>query len=562
MNQYDLVIIGSGAGGLAAALAAKAAGIEPVVLEKTDKIGGNTALSGGVIWVPNNPLMAREGDPDSSEEALTYLNAAVGEPGGSSTVERRRAFVLEGPPMIELLEKLGIRFQRQHGRPDYYDELPGGNKAGRSLECPLFDLRDLGPWKDKIRLGFRRLPIEGREARHMFLGARTLRGLIISAKVASRMAWGKLTGAERVGVGGAVVGRMLKACLEQKIDLRTDAGVRDLIVENSRVVGVQLMSGGEMRARRGVLIAAGGFARNADMLDEFQPRPTSVKWTMAGPGETGEMIGAAINAGAAARQMDQQIGLICTTLPGDSLTFMLMEISKPYCMLVDRSGRRYLNEAGSYMESAQQMYERNESVPAIPSWMIMDARHRRYYPFGMTPPGYIPDAWKTSGYIKIAPSIAELASMCEIDAAALQETVRRYNGFARTGVDEDFHKGARQYDRYFGDPRVKPNPTMGGIEQGPFMAVPVHPGNVGTFGGLLTDEYARVIREDGSPIAGLYATGTSTASILRTKYVGAGASVSCSAVFGYVAARHCASVEKDRGGRGAADKIESRSIAG
>jgi len=299
-----------------------------------------------------------------------------------------------------------------------------------------------------------------------------------------------------------------------------------------------------VEARLGVLVNTGGFARNQRMRDLYQPG-TSVKWTMAAPGDTGEMIEEMMRHGAAVAQMEERVGNQQTLPPGaeDSEFKPTAQglTASPHVILVDQSGVRYMNEGGSYMAYCQGMLERNKLVPAVPSWAVFDSQCLRKYMLAGTMAGSSkPQHWFDSGYLKRADSVEGLAQQLAMEPATLAATIQRFNGFVANNRDEDFHRGERAYDRWLGDPFHKPSPTLGSIELPPFHAVPIVPGDVGTFGGVLTDEHARVLRTDGSVIPGLYATGNATASVMGRAYPGAGASIGPSFVWGYVAAKHAA----------------------
>jgi 3-oxosteroid 1-dehydrogenase len=348
--------------------------------------------------------------------------------------------------------------------------------------------------------------------------------------------------------------------LRADIPIWTDTPVRELIVEDGRVTGVvAIRNGREMRvcAREGVLLNAGGFSHNAEMRRKYQPQPSSSNWTNANPGDTGEVLEAAVGLGAAVDCMEEAWWVVTSlgpneTLPegarapdGSPLPFMHhLDLSLPFSIMVDQDGQRFCDEAGAYMEIGQRMYRRQkETGKAVPAWVVMDSRQRTYYPWGSAMQGQIPQQWLDSGYMIKARSIEELAAKCGIDAAGLQATVTRFNGFCETGVDSDYGRGSRAFDRCHGDPTIKPNPNLGPIEQAPFYAVRMYPGDVGTAGGLVTDEYARVLKEDGSLIPGLYATGNCTASVVGRCYPGAGSSIGASFVFGYIAALHASGAQ-------------------
>ncbi|SNQ52225.1 3-oxosteroid 1-dehydrogenase [Frankia canadensis] len=553
----DLLLVGSGGGALCAALAARAAGDQVLVLEKTDQIGGSTAMSGGVLWLPNNPVSRAAGVSDSREDALRYFASVVGDAGPSTSPARVDAFLDAIEPMVTFLSGYDLRFRHCEGYSDYYDDRPGGKARGRSLETDLFDCTELGPWRDKLRIS------EGMPPVPMYTGEvatgtmpTTAAGARTAARVAGRFARATLTRRQVRGSGAALQGRMLRALLRAEVPVWTSTPAVDLIVEGGEggaggeVVGVVAERDGRrirVRARAGVLLDVGGFSHNARMRDQYGRAPASTAWTSANPGDTGEMITAAMRHGAAVDLMDEAWWIPSSVLPDGKPQFAVYERSKPFAILVDESGARFTNEAASYMEVGQAMYERNATVPAVPSWWIMDSRNRRSYVWGTTPGGINPKEWLRSGYLKKADTIGELARQCGIDPAGLEATVERFNRHAAEGRDPEFHKGERAYDRYYGDPRVQPNPCVGPVERAPFYAVALYPGDVGTCGGLLTDEHARVLSTDGAPIAGLYAAGNCTASVVGRTYPGAGASIGASFVFGWLGAHHAHARARRRG---------------
>jgi 3-oxosteroid 1-dehydrogenase len=549
----DLLIIGSGGGAITAALVAKDAGLAPLIIEKQAKVGGSTGYSGGVLWVPNNPLL---GVKDSYERARQYLDAAVPYQGPGTSPARREAFLKSGPDMIRYLRGKGMKFKWAKGWPDYYDELPGGEPLGRSLVVPLFDVNRLGPWARLLsRRPGRSLPIGSEEGMDLFLMKRTWRGRSMAMRLGWRMFYQRMTGKKLVATGAALQGRLLEIALRENISLWPDTPVNKLITEDGRVTGAVAIRNGRpvrVQARRGVLLNVGGFSHNAEMRRQYQPAPASTRWTSANPGDTGELIAEAMRLGAATDCMDEAWWLLTSLGPdeaaphgtvlrdGTKTPFLHhLDLSLPYSILVDRTGHRFADEAGAYMEIGQRLYAREQATgKALPSYVIMDRRHRDYYIWGASAPGRTPRQWQESGYMKRAETIEDLARQCEIDPSALAATIDRFNGFCRTGVDEDFGRGGRAFDRSHGDPNVKPNPNLGQIEQAPFYAFAMYPGDVGTAGGLVTDADGRVLRDDGAVIEGLYATGNCTASVVGRTYPAAGASIAASFVFGYLAARH------------------------
>jgi 3-oxosteroid 1-dehydrogenase len=290
-----------------------------------------------------------------------------------------------------------------------------------------------------------------------------------------------------------------------------------------------------------VLLSAGGFAKNAQMRETYERAPTSTEWTSVPPGDTGDAIRAGIDIGAATALMDDAWwGPTLVDPATGTPSFILWERSFPHSIIVDSSGRRFMNESESYVDAGHHQYERNEQVPAIPAWLIVDARHRRRYPMATLPPGLTPRSALKSGFLTKAVTLDELAGAIGVDPAGLADTVERFNALAGAGVDEDFGRGRTAYDHVYGDPSNHPNPNLGTIERAPFYAVKVWPGDLGTKGGLLTDEHARVLREDSTPIPGLYAAGNTTASVMGRTYPGPGSTIGPATTFAYIAMRHLA----------------------
>lgn len=552
----DLLIVGSGGASMCAALLCKTLGKRALIIEKLEKVGGSTGFSGGVWWIPNNHVMKRAGVEDSYQRARQYFDAIVTYHGPGSSDARREAYLRSGPDMLEFLERQGMQFKYADGWSDYYDERPGGQPRGRSVVPRLFDINQLGEWKTRLSMypGIH-MPMGSEEYPTLFLAKRTFAGKLKALQLVGRMLRAKLSGQDLRANGAAIQGRMLQMALREQLPIWTETPVSDFIVEQGRVVGVRALRQGrpvQVRALAGVLINAGGFSRSREMREQYQLKPNPWQWTNANPGDTGEMIQAAMQLGAAVDCMNEAWWVVTSLGPNESLPqgavnpdgvpipFMHhLDLSLPFLIMVDQNGNRFCDESGAYMEIGQRMYQRQvETGKAVPSWVIMDQRQRKFYPWGTAAPGQVPKQWLDSGYLKQADTLAELARICNIDAAGLARTVERFNGFCRSGVDADFGRGSRAFDRAHGDPTIKPNPNLGPIEQPPFYAVAMYPGDVGTAGGLVTDEHARVLRADGSVIEGLYATGNSTASVMGRCYPGPGASIGPSFVFGYLAARH------------------------
>ncbi|RYE70585.1 MAG: FAD-dependent oxidoreductase [Rhizobiaceae bacterium] len=546
-EEFDFVVVGSGGGSMCAALVLRAAGKSVLILEKTPLLGGTTARSGGVMWIPNNQFMRRDRVDDSFEQAKTYLDAVVGDhadtPG--ATAERRDTYLTQAPEMVDFLVDQGIRLNRVSYWPDYYDDRPGGSEQGRTVVADLFDINELGEWKGKLRPNFLSMMSTLDEMLKMRFIKQSWDSKRIALRMVLRTIGAKLTGKHYVTAGAALQGRMLQAALRAGVELRTDAAVTELIVEDGVARGVAIMTGGKPRrigAKLGVLINAGGFARNQAMRDRYQPG-TQTNWSLTAEGDTGEMILEMMRHGAAIAQMEEMVGNQIAIPPGmedEPIKPVVQGVTAaPHAILVDRSGTRYMNEAGSYMAYCRGMLERNRIAGAVPSFAIMDAQFMRTYMLAGSMPGAKkPACWFEQGFLRRADTIEELAAAIRVDPANLRATVDRFNGFVANNRDEDFHRGERAYDRWLGDSYHHRNPSLGEVSQGPFYAMEVLPGDVGTYGGVVTDSDARVLREDGTAIERLYATGISTASVMGRVYPGAGASVGPSFVWGYVAAKH------------------------
>ncbi len=560
----DVVAVGSGAAGLGAALAGHAEGLQPIVLERAALVGGSSMLAGGGMWVPANRFMLEDGDHDSAERALEYMEHLIGDLPPASSRQRKEAFVENAPRMIEFFESLGMKFRRTAGYPDYFPHLPGGSEPGRGVESVIWDTRALGEWADKLppRRFPRNLPLGTLDVAKIVLAKRTVSGFLRLARIYAHHYLAKLRGQKLVGGGGALVAQLLHQTLRRGIPVWLETRVVELVVEDGRVTGVVAERDGErvrVQARRAVLLGAGGFARNEELRKKYQPSPITNTWTSAHAGDLGDGLLLGRSVGAATALLDEAWWGPASLIPPDGpAIFHVSERSKPGSLVVDQSGQRYFNESTDYVLAGQTMYERHREVPAIPSYLIFDQRYRNRYPFGANLPGRTPQELLDNGYFKRADSLEALAQHCDLPADALVETVERFNGFAKTGVDEDFHRGENAYDTYYGDPRVKPNPCLGAIEVAPFYGVALYPGDLGTKGGLVTDERGRVLREDGSTIEGLYASGNTSASVMGRRYPGPGVTLAPALTFSWLAMKDAAA----RGGAAEQQLSAARSADG
>ena len=544
-ETFDWVVVGSGAGSMSSGMLMRQAGKSVVVLEKTQFFGGTTAKSGGVMWIPNNQFM----DPgeDNDEKAITYLDAVVGDdsdaPGTSH--EKRLAYVQEGPKMIDFLLRQGVALERgSKFWPDYYDNLPGGCTTSRTVIAPPFNKKELGEWAPRLRQGMLEMPVKLDDGMKFASMKHSWAIKWLFAKTAFAVVMGKLTGKHWVTAGAGLQGRMLQAGLKQGIDIRLESPVSELIIEGGKVTGAVTVKDGKpwrVGGSLGVLVNAGGFAHNQAMRDKYIPGTRS-EWSVTPEGDTGEMHQELERIGGVLAQMDEMVGFPGTLTPGWEKEYVFPGVqavtAKPHAILVDQKGIRFMNEACSYEHYCEMMLKREG---ANPSWAIMDAAFMEEYSLG----GSVgikkkPQSWFDTGYLKVADSIEELATKIGADPATLKATIDHWNAMTDKGEDADFQRGVRYYDRYLGDPFGNPSATLGDIRTGPFYAVGVIPGDVSTYGGVVTDANSRVVRADGSVIEGLYATGVSTASPMGRVYPGAGASVGPSMCFGWIAAKHAA----------------------
>ena len=552
VHSVDIAIVGSGAGGMTAALAAHEAGLSALVIEKTRYYGGSTARSGGGIWIPCNHLMRAAGVADSFDEARTYLQGTVGE---RSPLASREMFLSQSVKMIQWLDrKSDLQCSYMQGYADYYPELPGGKVQGRALEPRLFDGNALGA--DLARLRPPVIPIPAGltftagEYKQLGLVMRTWQGRGTALRIGLRLLGARLTGRKMLMMGQALIGRLRLSLKKRGIPVWLDAPMKELIVEGGRITGVRVEKDGqpvEVIARKGVILAAGCFAHNLDMRLKYQKQPVTTRWTVASEGNTGDGILAGQRVGAAVDLMDEAWWGPSSLPPDTAPFFHVAERGFPGLIMVNQKGRRFTNESASYVEVVQAMYRlHTDDDPHIPCWFVFDQRYRNHYVFSsLFPRQPVPKQMLDSGYVRKAGTIAELAGQLGMDATTLEATVTRFNGHARAGVDPDFGRGDSAYNRYFGDPTNKPHPNLAPIDKAPFYAVQVVAGDLGTKGGLVTDEYARVRREDGSLIEGLYCVGNNSASVMGTTYPGPGCTIGPAMTFGYVAARHAAGIDPD-----------------
>jgi 3-oxosteroid 1-dehydrogenase len=542
VEEYDVVVVGSGAAGMTAALTAAHRGLRVVVVEKAPTFGGSAARSGAGVWAPNNEVILAAGVPDTPAKAAEYLAAVVGD---DVPADRRAAFLANAPAMISfVLRSTPLRFNYMEGYPDYFPELPGGMPNGRSIEPDLLDGHVLGAELANLNPPYIPAPggaaVRSADYRWLVLAAVNARGAATAARVAAENAAATLAGKKPLSMGQALAAGLRAGLQQAKVPLWLRTPMLDLQFDaNGRVTGVLVNRDDTptlVKAARGVLVGTGGFDHNAGMRAEYQRQPITATWSVGARENTGDGIVAGHLAGAALDLMDDAWWGPTIPLP-EGPYLCLAERTLPGSILVDGGGRRFVNEAAPYHVVVNAMYDRNATTPAIPSWMVVDQTFRNRYLFrDVAPLLPLPQAWYDAGAVVKAPTIAGLAAKIGAPASALTETVNRFNGFARTGKDLDFHRGDSAYDRYYTDPAYQPNPGLGALHAGPFYAFKIVPGDLGTKGGLRTDARARVLRPDGSVIAGLYAAGNASGAVMGHSYAGAGSTIGPAMTFGYVAA--------------------------
>jgi glycine/D-amino acid oxidase-like deaminating enzyme len=552
-EEVDVLVVGSGAAGLTAALTAQSRGLTALVVEKADRIGGSSALSGGGLWVPGAPAQTREGHHPAPADTVRYLETIT---DGAVSRERLQAYVDEAPRMLEMLEQLDpdLQFVWKPGYPDYFPELPGGSARGSVINIPQIDLRRLGD-DEKLLLkpeGFtpKGFWIAPNELVDFYRLRQTLKGKLLFVRLVWRMARARLLGERIVTIGQALVARLLLAFRHRNIGLWLSSPMRSLITEGDRVVGAVVeREGREVRvgARGGVILVSGGFERDPELRREHQPA-ADAELTLGAVTNTGDGIRAAEQVGAALELMDSAWWYPCVAWGPGKVVFSLNERMMPSQLIVDGQGHRYINEATPYSEFGLAMI--GGGTTRIPSWLITDDwSWRRYIIFGHLPIPWIPFApaptgsrppksWLESGSLVVADSVEKLASGIGVPREELARTIERYNSIAGAGHDDDFGRGDSAYDRYYGDITL-PSPVAP-LHGGPYYAFRLILADLGTNGGVLTDEHGRALRADGAAIPGLYASGNVAASVMGRSYAGAGATIGPAMTFAYSAANDIA----------------------
>lgn len=548
-TAVDLLVVGSGTG-MAAALAAHELGLSVLIVEKSSYVGGSTARSGGALWLPASPVLDEANAGDTAERAGTYLDSVV---AGSAPPQRSAAFVAQVSATVQMLRRttpLRLFWARDYS--DYHPEEPGGSAAGRTCECRPFDTSLLGEYRTRLEPGLMEvtvpMPTTGADYRWMNLVARLPRkGIPVYAKRLVQGVGGRMLGRRYAAGGQGLMAGLFTGVLRAGIPIWTGTTLTRLTRRGERVSGAVVEHGGRevtISARRGVVLATGGFDHRMEMRWKFQSESLGADLSLGAAANTGDGIRAGQEIGAAIDLMDQAWWFPAVApLPGKAPAVMLAERSLPGCLIVDQHGRRFVNEATDYMSFGQRLLELERSGSPVESmWIVFDQHYRNSYVFGaeLFPRMRIPQAWYDAGIAVRADNLAELGAGIGVPVPEFVETMTRFNQNAAAGEDPDFGRGRSAYDRYYGDPTIKPNPNLRPLVDGPFYAVRMVLSDLGTCGGLKTDERARVLREDGGPIAGLYAIGNTAANAFGTTYPGAGATIAQGLVYGYIAAQEAA----------------------
>ncbi|TAK40854.1 MAG: FAD-dependent oxidoreductase [Betaproteobacteria bacterium] len=551
-SNPDVIVLGAGAGGLAAACVAASEGLRTLLLEKTELAGGTTATSGGMIWIPANPKMKAAGFEDSVAAARTYLERCAPLSGGT---ELREAFLARGPEAIAYLEeRTALRLRPVVSYPDYYPDLPGATLGGRVLEPVPFDARELGAHFDRLRwpiaemMLFGGMMVERAELPHFRNVFRSARSAARVARLVAEYALQRLAAPRgtRLVLGNALVARLLKSALDLGVELRFGVAAKRLLMESGRVTGVETEAG-KLSVIRGVVLATGGFSHDAQLRAQLLPPSASaVSPVCASNAGDGVRLGFAAGAKLGERNAQNAFWtpLSCFRREDGSqgvFAHTITDRGKPGIIAVNAAGERFASEALSYHEFALAMLR---SPGAVPAFLLCDRKSLWQYGLGAVRPIALSlSRHKARGYLVEGRTIGELAANLRIDAAGLERTVARYNEDARRGMDTAFGIGNNVYQRFLGDRDQQPNPCMRPIETVPFYAIRLYPSDLGTAAGLLTNEQAQVLDGSGRPIAGLHACGNDMNSIFEGAYPGPGITLGPALTFGYIAARQLAATD-------------------
>lgn len=520
-REHDVVVLGSGAIALTAALRARSRGASVAVIEKSPYFGGTSAVSGGMVWIPGNRHMKALGIDDDREAALRYLDRLT---AGRTTRPRLEAVVDRCDEMLGFVEEAGVKFRALDNFPDYHPEWDGATHGGRSLDPETFDTTPMGELAGSLRPD-QRLPFTMLEYEQW--------------RSFARFPWDELRERAARGLvarGLALVAPLVHACAEGGVTLVTEDAAKRLAYDGDRVTGVVTESGTEVGAREGVVVATGGFERSPEMVANFLTGP--VEATCAPPYNTGDGIAMAAKVGAALGNMREAWWHPMSLVPGDEIdgaqtgVLLRLERTGPHSVIVNRAGRRFVNEAHNYNDMTKAFHLHDPvkyEYANLPAYLIFDQQHVERYGFLDFRAGDPVPPWLTA-----ADSLGALAERVGIDGEELERTIERFNGHAREGRDPDFHRGESEYDGYWGDWSA-PHRTLGPVEQAPYYAIEVVSGVIGTKGGIVTDPDGQALDPFGEPIAGLFAAGNTTAHPLGPGYAGAGSTLGPGMTMAYLA---------------------------
>ena len=553
----DVLVVGSGAGGLSTAITARKSGLDVIIIEKDRYFGGTTAFSGGVLWIPGNRHARDASVTDSREAARTYLKNETGNHFDDAAID---AFLDVGPNMLDFFEReTEVKFVLS-GYPDYHPDVEGGATIGRSVTAAPYDARALGEEIRRLRPPLETITFIGMmfnssndELKHFFRVTSSLTSAIYVAKRLVSHLWDLALYRRGVKItsGNALVARLARTVFDLKIPLLTATPAQRLISQNGAIAGVIVCDEkGEYRiaARRAVVLASGGFSHDQARIARAYPHlarggehlsPTSATGT-------GDGIRMAEEAGGSCdiRFPNAAAWMPVSRVPLGNRTGVfphLVDRYKPGVIAVNRQGRRFTNESDSYHDVGAAMIADGAGGKETAAWLICDHATIRKYGLGYAKPAPVPvGIFVRNGYLQFGATLRDLAAATGIDANGLERTVRDYNEGAMHGADREFKRGSTAFNRYLGDAEHKPNPNVAPIGAGPYYALKIIMGDLGTFDGLTTDVVGRVMRRDGSSIPGLYAVGNDRASIMGGNYPGAGITLGPIMTFGYITGRHLA----------------------
>jgi len=556
-ETVDVVVVGAGAGGMAAALTAQAAGLSVLLIEKTDRIGGSTAVSGGAVWAPNNAQTTQVGHPDTPEQVQTYMRAVVGDAAPEAL---QQAFLDAAPGMVDwFAQHTEVQLVGRTYSPDYYPDRPGAALGGRSLDPLMFDGRALGRHFRELRDPLPEFMVLGgmmvtmTDAKHLLAVTRSFQSWREGVKLVLRYASDRLRGyhrGTRLVLGNALAARLFKSLLDRQIPYRLECPLQELVREGDRVTGVVVAHQGQtlrVHARRGVVLATGGFPWSAKLRQTHYPQPSG-PWSMAPTTNTGDGITQALAIGASLGQGHVSPAFwapvsVLKRPDGSEVRYphLVWDRAKPGLMAVNGLGHRFVNESASYHDFVTGMYKGHATAPTLPAYLVCDAPFMERWGMGLALPGGRPrEHLVRAGYLHRAATLTGLSQQLGLPDGHLEASAARFNQWATEGQDPDHGKGGTAYNRYLGDPDHQPNPCLGTLATGPFYAVKVYAGDIGTALGVACNRHGQALGADGQPIPGLYMAGNDMHSVMGGQYPAPGITLGPALTFGWLAGQHLA----------------------